>query len=573
MTIPQLAVYLGVSPQAVHYWVNNRNAPDFLNIVKLAYVFCDGSIEQLAHKAGIDLRALSQDLRLQAEALGTEPPALIANDLAETLPLHLPLDVLHAPNVLAERFREAFQSATDLMKYTSRFEELQAVASRLLKEMPGGNDPFKARLQFEMGYAALMLGRYPDGLRSAAQARGMLSGQKELMLLADTHWLSGECLRITGELHQARRYCEEAAKIYQHLKARASAREPGPMWVEWNLGCIDAASGRYDTALDHFACLNRMATGARLPEGRVLALWGQAYVDEMQGEFEKALNGYLQAKQLAERAGDRFWGAEALWRMAELARKVGNFKDAIAKAQVACGIYEALGNETMPAKLACISAACHLQMGDADRALALYREAAAVFTKHADRPMKRRALSGYGLALLAKEGDKPEPAYRKLLPHFLEEPEPREWGESDRHLEAYERLARAEAFRLAGHLDKALEQYHRVAEASASCGHALEKAHALLGMAETSRMMGQADRTRCEEALTIYRRLGSTWGQVQALITRALIEIAAGASPWQLLHTASMMAREASLKAEGDLIGSIASGQFAPENRRVLCFV
>ena len=39
--------------------------------------------------------------------------------------------------------------------------------------------------------------------------------------------------------------------------------------------------------------------------------------------------------------------------------------------------------------------------------------------------------------------------------------------------------------------------------------------------------LGEADRERCNRALRIYRRVGSRWGEVQALITLALIEGAA----------------------------------------------
>jgi len=361
LSLPQLASYLDVTPQAVNYWVNNRNDPDFLNLLKLAHIFCDGSLEKLAHKAGIDLRALRQDLRLQAEALGIEPPLSITNGPVEPLLLPPPLAAPSSPTALAERFRAAYTSATDLMKYTSRFAELQAVASRLLQELPDGDAPFKARLYFDLGYAALMLGRYLEGMHLAAQARGLLSSQKAPLLLADTHWLAGECLRIIGELHEARRQCEASGQIHQRLRARASAHEPGPMWVAWNLGCIEAASGHYEAALAHFVHLGRMAAGARLPEASVLALWGRAYVAEMRGEFEKARRGYRRAKQFAERAGDRFWAAEALWRMAEVSRKVSRFQEALAQAQAAQRVYDALGHETMPAKLACTIAACHRQ--------------------------------------------------------------------------------------------------------------------------------------------------------------------------------------------------------------------
>jgi len=146
-------------------------------------------------------------------------------------------------------------------------------------------------------------------------------------------------------------------------------------------------------------------------------------------------------------------------------------------------------------------------------------------------------------------------------------------GAYDRHLEAYEHLARAEAMRLAGYPGRAFEGYERVAEASALYGHRLEQAHAFLGMAEAARMLGQADRVRGQEALALYRRVGSTWGQVQALITLAGIEVVAGGSPAPLLYAAATLAREASLVAESGGIASMASGGLVPDNRRVLCFV
>ncbi|HKZ84541.1 MAG TPA: helix-turn-helix transcriptional regulator [Anaerolineae bacterium] len=572
ITTPQLALCLDITSQTISGWLTGRADPSFRNLLMLAHIFCEDSVEKLAGMAGIDWRSLVEDLSFQAEALGVDllVPALGEHDGPITF--HLPLDVLQEPNALGEQFKSAFRSAADLLKYTGRFQELRAQASHVLSRMAGRDSAFAARLYYDVAYASLMLGNYPDGIRSTEKARALLAAHGDQMLLADTHWLSAECLRIIGELGEARRHCDEATRLYRKLKVKTSAREPGRMWVEWNLGCIDAADGRYDTARKHFTRLGAMGKRTGLPEAEISATWGCAYVDEMRSEFDQALEGYRQAQQLASRFGDRFWVAESRWRSAEVARKTSSFADATLAAQAARSAYASMGNESMMTKLSCTVAACHLQIGAPDKALALYRNAADFFAGNRDRPMERAARAGYGLALLALESQEPAPAYEKIL-RILQEIEAIGQAGYNRYLDTYEGFAHAEALRLAGYTTRALERYHNLAETSASLGHQLEKAHALLGIAETRRMTGQADRRSCHEALKIYRRVGSKWGQVHALITLALIALDSGESAAPLLGEASVMARGASLKADLRFIESLAAKKPAPGHLHVLLFV
>jgi len=81
------------------------------------------------------------------------------------------------------------------------------------------------------------------------------------------------------------------------------------------------------------------------------------------------------------------------------------------------------------------------------------------------------------------------------------------------------------------------------------------------------------DRQSCQEALKIYRRVGSKWGQVHALIALALIALDGGESAAPFLKDASAIARRASLKADAHFIASLAAKQPAPGLPHVLLFV
>ena len=147
ITTPQLALCLDITPQTIHGWATGRADPSFRNLLMLAHIFCDDSVEKLAGMAGIDWRSLVADLRFQAEALGIDLHAPAAGDRDGPIAFHLPLDILQEPNVLGEQFKSAFKSAADLLKYTGRFQELRAQASHVLSRMAGRDSAFAARVK------------------------------------------------------------------------------------------------------------------------------------------------------------------------------------------------------------------------------------------------------------------------------------------------------------------------------------------------------------------------------------------------------------------------------------------
>ena len=127
----------------------------------------------------------------------------------------------------------------------------------------------------------------------------------------------------------------------------------------------------------------------------------------------------------------------------------------------------------------------------------------------------------------------------------------------DPYLNVYKDLAYAEALRLSGYTERALTHFHDVIKTCSSSGYQLEKAHALLGIAATKLQKEEADRESCIEAFKLYRKVKSIWGQVQALITQALIERDMNGGGAHLFHEASKLARENSLFANGKFIKSV----------------
>ena len=141
------------------------------------------------------------------------------------------------------------------------------------------------------------------------------------------------------------------------------------------------------------------------------------------------------------------------------------------------------------------------------------------------------------------------------------------------YYEAYEHLALAEVLHLTNNLDKAYDKFLEELKVSDSFGHELEKAHALLGIAETKRLMGEIDQESCRKALEIYRKVGSKWGEVHTLIALALIEIKNGKGSSALLKQAASIAQEASLKSDVEFIAYLDTKGQESNKRHVLIFV
>jgi tetratricopeptide (TPR) repeat protein len=540
--ISQLARLLDVDRQVIDNWIRGRNDPDFLSTVKLATLV--GSMEELERRANIKI--------------GLTP----LESTGSPLPLH----------VFNDRNYASLLRVAELLKYISRFDEIYAQASKALKEVAGKNKILSARLLFNKGYAELMLGLPLDAIESLDKARKLLPSKVDSVLLADTHWLTGECLRVIGKLSEAYPYLEEAKKVYTRFDAKPSVFQSGPVWLEWDLGRYFAAYGKYDRALDYFERMERVAKDIRLPDAEVIAAWSRGDIAEMRSEFSAGIANYLYSKGIAGLIGDTFWEAMALWRMAEVYRKLGRFGDAIAAAEAARRTFEAIGNKRMMAKVDCVLAASYLQTGKLDKVANLYNHAFEIFSEAEDAPMERSILIGLALADLAYESQKPKPHYRKSL-QALMEIEMHYTNLDDPYLATYNDLAYAEALRLAGYRERALTRFDNVINTSNKYGYQLEKAHALLGIAATKLLGGEADRHSCQDAFKIYQKVGSSWGQVKAFVTQALIASEIGDTSAHWLQQASMLARENSLFVESQLIETLKTQDSRQKEHHVLLFL
>lgn len=540
--ISWLAEVLGVDRQVVDYWIAGRNDPDFLSTLKL--VELTGSVEELERRAKVKVQLN------------------LPSDLNPSSPIGL----------LTDRNYAYLLSVTEHLKFISRFQELHAQSYALLKNVAAKDKILTAKLWFDVGYAQLMLGHPLDAVESADKARKLLPAKKSSTLLADTHWLAGECLRVVGKLSEAYPHLDEARKIYKRLGTKPSFHESGQVWLEWDLGRYFAAYGRYDTALEHFKRLEKLAKKTWLAEAQVIATWSRGDIADTKSEFGSAIASYLYAKGLAGVVGNRFWEAGALWRIAEVYRKLGQFKTAIATTEEVRRSFESIGNLRMVAKADCVLAACYLQTGELSKAKDLYNNSIRVFTDNEDVPMQQSVLLGLELLHLADESQKSHPDYRKLLQDFLDIDTNRTYI-YDPYLAIYHDLAYAETVRLSGYAERALTHYDAVIKASNKYGYQLEKAHALLGMVMTKLMKAEADRSSCHEALKLYQKVGSSWGQVQALITHAYIEYEMGEAYSHLLQQAVMQARANSLYSESQLIKNIVNQKSLHKENHVLLFV
>jgi tetratricopeptide (TPR) repeat protein len=261
-----------------------------------------------------------------------------------------------------------------------------------------------------------------------------------------------------------------------------------------------------------------------------------------------------------------------LWRTAEVYWNLGRFEDAIITAGGARRSFESIGNRRMMAKADCVLAASYLQTGALDKASDLYNDAIDIFSEAEDAPMERSILLGLGLVDLAYQSQKPKPDHRKSLQVFMDI-EAKYTSIDDPYLTVYKDLACAEALRLTYRAEGALTRFHDVIKISNLYGYQLEKAHALLGIAATKLLGAEADRQSCNQALKLYQKVGSVWGQVQALIIQALIERDTGNSSAHLLQQASILARENSLFAASQLIETLNIQDPIQKDRHVLLFL
>jgi tetratricopeptide (TPR) repeat protein len=354
-----------------------------------------------------------------------------------------------------------------------------------------------------------------------------------------------------GHWAETRSHCNEARRLY--IKTGLPHVE-GQMWIDWNLGRVATSEGNYDEALEHF---DRMAAAAQRlghGSGALTQRYGVAMLADLRGDLNKALDQYAPIQRNARRDGNAYWDAMILWKTADVLCRKGDVLRAASMAQQAMRTYEALDNGDMIASVAFTLGYCQIHLGRAEQARATFAGVAARFARSLDMTTVRMARIGERFALLARIGAQEAPHFDELLPLIAPDPTlPR----LSLRFELLEALFAAEVLRLNGRETTAHDHYAAIARRAAEHDHQLEQAHALLGMAESKRLLSQPDRETLNQALEIYERIGAAWGRVHARIAQALIEPNEAA---QQLQEAKRIAQACSFHADAAFIERLQLG-------------
>lgn len=555
MSRTKLAHLLGVSTPAVSSWIKRRQNPSFEHLAQLAALFTGGDINRLYHRAGYKWGEALEDLAAQAAGMGVQlaPDSRDAEDLVA---LTLPAGSLHArdpiTSLLAE---ESILAANALLRQANRFAELRAQATRLIARLNGGRSPLTGQMWYALADAELMLGNYTNALDAADMARRMAQGRNGAALVADSYTLSGEAWRVMGNWSEARSHCNEGSRLY--LSA-GLGRGEGQMWIDWNLGRIATSEGRYEEALEHFDRMAMLARELAHRSGATLQRYGVAMLADLQGDLGHALRQYSPMRRDARRDGDVYWDAMALWKLADVMRRQGELARAASMAGEAMRVYEAMNNSDMVASVAFTLAYCHIHLGQAEQARVQFVNLGAQFAQSIDKTTVRMARIGERYAKLALLAAKDDRCFDALLP--LIEPDPALPRLSLRY-ELLEALFAAEGLRLNARAAAACDRYAAIEKQAAQHQHGLERAHALLGMSESARVLGRRDHELARQALAEYERIGAAWGRVHARVTLALL------TPDQAtphLREAGRIARAPGMQDELRLIDQLLQRRPAP---------
>lgn len=544
----KLAHLLGVSTPAVSKWIQGKQNPGFEHLAQLAALFTGGDLNRLYHRAGFNWSEALQHLDAQAAGTGVPPPSDFG-DPDTFITLRLPADALHARDASTTLLTEASVLASNaLLKQANRFAEMREQATHLIARLNGSRSPLTAQMWYALADAEMMLGNYAQALDAADMARRLARGPAGSTLVADAYVISAEAWRIMGNWAETRSHCNEARRLY--LKAGLTHNE-GQMWIDWNLGRTATSEGNYDEALEHFDRMISLVGQLGHASGAFMQRYGVAMLADLKGDLRGALQQYMPVQRDARRDGNAYWDAMAAWKIADVLRRQGEVARAASMAQQAMRTYESLDNEDMIASVTFTWGYCQIHLGRAEQARAQFARLARQLAHNIDQSTVRMARLGEGLALLARLAaqDAQDPQNFETLVPMIETDPP--LCRLSLRFELLESLFTAEILRLNGRTAAAHDRYAAIARCAAKHDHQLEHAHALLGMAEAKRLLGQPDREMLYQALAIYDRIGAAWGQVHARIAQALIEPNAAA---QQLQEAKRIAEASSFHADVALI-------------------
>ncbi|WP_169239930.1 helix-turn-helix domain-containing protein [Candidatus Roseilinea sp. NK_OTU-006] len=566
MSRTKLAHLLGVSTPAVSKWIKGEQNPNYEHLPLLAALFAGGDLNRLYHRAGFRWGEMLQHLDAQARGTGIRPAAT-SHGQDDLVTLHFPSEALQAQDaVTATLTAESVLASNALLRQANRFAEMRDQSKRLIARLTGSRSPLTDQMWYALADAELMLGNYYDSLDAADAARRLARGAVSDVLVADAYGISAEAWRIMGNWAQARSHCNEARRLY--LKAGLPHAE-GQMWIDWNLGRVATSEGNYDEALEHFDRMAAMAQRLGHGGGALLQRYGVAMLADLQGKLSDTLDQYAPMQRDVHRDGNAYWDAMALWKMADVLRRQGDVVRAVSMAQQAIHIYEALDNADLVASVTFTLGYCQIHLGKAEPAREAFASVTVRSTHGVDQSTVRMARIGERFALLARTAAQDNPCFDELLPLITPDATDATLPRLNLRFELLEALFVAEAMRLNNRAAMAHDHYATIARRAAKHDHPLEHAHALLGLAEAKRMLGQPDRETPLRALAIYEGIGAAWGQVHACIAQALIEPCAAS---RQLQEAKRIAQACAFRDDLALIERLQTGARRTEEHHALTF-
>lgn len=335
-----------------------------------------------------------QDTRLlvararELERRGAAAEALVAYDMAASLIAGLPPGAFHA----------------DLYRWKGT----------LLRDM-GETASADCLLRRSLDISHYVL--YSDGVASAQNAlasvylrRGDVATARQLYGDASLNAASGSDQRLyalieqsLGAIAEIQGDLEGARVRYQmSLRAlRATGDDEGMSWALHRIALGHIAGSRFAEAAQAFDQAEELASARadRLTEARIAL--GRALLHLAAGELEDAEREHARGTAITERRYERPLRAEALFVGARLRRARGELDEAASRLQEAAAIAE--GNEDVLARARILMelGSVHVELGEHERAVILWREALAGFamlgaSREAEVLQQRLAAHGGG---------------------------------------------------------------------------------------------------------------------------------------------------------------------------------
>lgn len=462
------------------------------------------------------------DLEAAAELLETDGPALLASGHVEL--------VLRASALLPDHLHSAA-----LEQLTGEAHEVRGEWDEALlcfERAAGARRRLDAGLAWRLGLIHHLRGRLDEALEAYERGETTGGGPREVALLlawkASAYWLRGDA--------------EECRSAAAEAFARATtAGDPGALAAAHTvlamLAALDgdrlANDAHYLRALEY-----AQRAGDVLQTVRVRTNRGSRHLEE--GEYDRALAELELAIRLADLTGFAFFRALALANRGEVRLRLGRLEEAIADLEASKALYQRTGSRMVSYPLTTL-ADVYRERGDSAMARAFYEDGMRSAEESGDVQGLLPALCG--LAHILADED-PERA-QALAARALEFGEG--MGEVAAHVAASRAaLAAADVAAAARHAEHAAGAA-RLRRDRAGLAQALELA--ALASGDAGRRA-----TRLEEAISLWRGIGSPIGEARAELLLGLGDPGASADR---VERAESMLRAAGARVDRGLLGTL----------------